>query len=188
MLSFGTGSNLRHVPVHDMVAEMDQQVCATLPVFHALTGCDTVSCFGGRGKKSAWNTWKVFPEVTAAFAELLLMDSSISDSTMAVLERFVVVLYDRTSGLYSINESRKHLFTQKGRSMENLPPTFEALKQHIKRAMYQANCWNKALCCQQELPKPIDWGWKKTTSGWAPPVDYPTSSIRGLHCTHTMWV
>ena len=41
-LSFGTGLNLRHIPVHEVAAEMDQQICATLPVFHALTGCDTV--------------------------------------------------------------------------------------------------------------------------------------------------
>ena len=25
-------------------------------IFHALTGCDTVSAFCGRGKKTAWNT------------------------------------------------------------------------------------------------------------------------------------
>ena len=29
-----------------------------LPMFHAFTGCDTVSFFGGKGKKTAWNTWR----------------------------------------------------------------------------------------------------------------------------------
>ena len=66
-LSFGTGSSLRYIPVHEVVAEMEHWICATLPMFHALTGCDTVSSFCGRGKKTAWNTWKVFPEATQAF-------------------------------------------------------------------------------------------------------------------------
>ena len=29
-------------------------------MFHALTGCDTVSFFGGTGKKTAWGGWKVY--------------------------------------------------------------------------------------------------------------------------------
>ena len=95
-LSFGTGSNLQHIPIHEVAAEMNQQVCATLPIFHAFTGCDTVSAFCGRGKKTAWNIWKVFPEVTSAFEEFLLMQADISESAMAVLERFVVLLYGRT--------------------------------------------------------------------------------------------
>ena len=41
--------------------------CLALPMFHAFTGCDTVSSFSGRGKKTAWETWNVFPEVTDAF-------------------------------------------------------------------------------------------------------------------------
>ena len=61
-LAFGTRSNFRYIPVHDVVAGMDPRICATLPVFHALTGCDTVSAFSGRGKKTAWNTWEVFPK------------------------------------------------------------------------------------------------------------------------------
>ena len=68
-LSFGTGSNLQHM-------------------------CDTVSAFGGRSKKIGWNTWKVLPEVTSAFEEFLLTQADIRDSAMAVLERFVVLLYD----------------------------------------------------------------------------------------------
>ena len=52
-LLFGTGSNLRYIPVHEVVAEMEHRFCATLPMFHSLTGCDTVSSFCGRGKKNA---------------------------------------------------------------------------------------------------------------------------------------
>ena len=108
-IAFGTGSNFHYIPVHEVVAAMDPRVCATLHVFHAFTGCDTTSSFGGRGKKTAWNTWKVFPEVSAAFEDLLLMQDTISNSTISTLERFVILLYDRTSDLIEINEARKQL-------------------------------------------------------------------------------
>ena len=31
-----------------------------LPMFHSLTGCDTVSTFAGRRKKLSWVVWNVF--------------------------------------------------------------------------------------------------------------------------------
>ena len=40
---------------------MDSRIFATIPMFHAFSGCDTVSAFCGRGKKTAWITWEEFP-------------------------------------------------------------------------------------------------------------------------------
>ena len=42
--------------------------------------------------------------------------SAIED-WMEVLERFVVLLYDRTSSQESVNQARTQLFTQKGRAI-----------------------------------------------------------------------
>ena len=72
-LAFGTGSNFRYIPKHEVVANMDPRICANFPMFHAFTACDTVSAFCGRAKKTAWNTWKVYPEVSKAFEEFPLM-------------------------------------------------------------------------------------------------------------------
>jgi len=73
------------------------------------------------------------------------MQTEISDMAMETLERFIVLLYDRTNNIMTVNNSRKHLVTQKTRSLKNLPPTREVLKQHIKRARYQSICWKRAL-------------------------------------------
>ena len=154
--------------IHEIFAGLDPRICTTLPVFHAPTGCDTVSVFGGRGKRTAWNTWKVFPDVTAAFEHLLLTEDNLSESVISVLERFVILLYDRTSDLALVNDARKWLFTQKSWTLNNIPPTQAALRQHIKRASYQANCWNKAMIPNPEFPSPSHWGWWKDTTGWQP--------------------
>ena len=94
------------------------------------------------------------------------MQTDLSESAVETVQQFVVLLYERTSGITDVNESRKHLFTQKGRSLNDLSPTLDALKQHTKQAIYQSNCENRALISQQELPNPADWGKKKGSTGW----------------------
>ena len=96
------------------------------------------------------------------------MEDNLSESVISVLERFVVLLYDRTSDLELVNDARKWLFTQKSRTLDNIPPTQAALRQHIKRASYQANCWNKAMIPNPEIPSLSHWGWWKDTTGWQP--------------------
>ena len=50
------------------------------------------------------------------------MQADISESDMSTMEKFVVLLKDRTSGIMRVSGgSRKYLFTQKGRGLENVP-------------------------------------------------------------------
>ena len=65
---------------------------ASLPMLHALTGCDTVSFFSGKGKQTAWDTWSVFLAVTDVLADLSSIPESIPDDYMPPIERFVVLL------------------------------------------------------------------------------------------------
>ena len=141
-MAFGTGGHFWFIPIHEVAAAVVPRKFANLPLFHALTGCDTVSSFAGIGKKTSWAAWNVYPEVTDAFDELMHMADPISDRTLEVIERFVVLMYSRTSDLSRVDDARKQLFAQKSRSLENILPTQAALEQHLERARYQCNCWN----------------------------------------------
>lgn len=55
-VSFGSGKNFRHIPVHEIARSLSPERCIGLPMFHAFTGYDTVSFFNGRGKEMAWET------------------------------------------------------------------------------------------------------------------------------------
>ena len=167
-VAFGTGKHFRYLAAHDMAAALGVDKCIALPVFHALTGCDTVSFFGGRGKKSAWDVWKVHDAVKATFCTLASTPTRASlDDCMPALERFVVLLYDRTSCEVEVNTARKHLFTQKSRSIDALPPTRAALLEHSKRAAFMAgHCWAQVATPCPQLPSPADWGWSKNDGGW----------------------
>ena len=80
------------------------------------------------------------------FANLNLLGSSfdISDQLCKMCEAFVCRLYG--SKVYTtINNLRYHMFATKAAQGHQLPPTQDALKQHIRRANYQAGVWLCAL-------------------------------------------
>lgn len=150
-----------------MANKLELSTCASLPMFHAFTGCDTIAAFAGRWKKPSWEIWKAFPEVTEAFNELIQIQGDVSELTKS-LEHFVVLLYDRSSDTMEVIEARKQLFTQKSRALEYIPPTKAALEQHIKWATYQANVWSKTVVPDPELPNPYGWSWVKEAMGCQP--------------------
>ena len=41
----------------------ERSMSYALPMFHALTGCDTVASFVRHGKKTAWSTWESLLEL-----------------------------------------------------------------------------------------------------------------------------
>ena len=97
-----------------------------LPIFHAFSGCDTTSFFCGKGKKSVMRTWKSYPQVTDVFLnmqEYPFEEMSYASPHFQKLERLTVLMYDKSSQLHSVNTARRELFSKKGRSLENIPPT-----------------------------------------------------------------
>ena len=123
-VAFGAGKNIRYIAVHDIAKCLGYAKSSALPAFHAFTGCDQTSAFGGRGKKSAWENWSSFPDITSSFLVLGMAPSLESLNQLHTIERFVVLLYDKTCSASNVNEARKYLITQKGRSIECIPSFF----------------------------------------------------------------
>ncbi|KAG7169075.1 hypothetical protein Hamer_G024294 [Homarus americanus] len=120
---------------------------AALPMFHALTGCDTVSSFSGHGKKTAWAIWAVYPDLTEALLKLSAASKVILEDAMHIIERFVILLYDRISSCMDINKVRRKLFAKKN-NVQLIPPTEAALEEHVKRAvMSGAKPWYHHHSC-----------------------------------------
>ena len=62
-------------------------------------------------QKSAWDTWKAFDEVTATFLAVCTGPVEVNEDHVASLERFTILLYDRTSNVVNIDEACQELFT-----------------------------------------------------------------------------
>ena len=163
-IEFGVGKSKQWIPIHEIAAELGEEVCRALLFWYSLSGCDTVSQFQGKGKKTGWQTWKRFPEVTEAFINC----SSLNEPTcsdLKLIERFVVLLYDRSSSCSDVNECRRQLFVKQARAIDNCPPTQDALVQHIRRAVLQASIWAKCLDITQLDVDINNWGWSVDSSG-----------------------
>ena len=167
-IAFGKRDNFRWMPIHDICKLLGPRSKA-LPFFHAFTGCDTVSAFVGKGKKSAWQAWNVDEEATEVFRSLSTATDTISQSEMDTLEQFVVIMYDRSSTTCKVDEARFDLFARKQRAYDAIPPTQAALTEHVKRAVFQAgHVWGQSTVTEQQLPSPSNWGWSKQNNVWVP--------------------
>jgi len=70
------------------------------------------------------------------------------------MERFL--LYDRTSTSTDVDKTHCKLFARKN-NVQLIPQTSAALKQHVRRAVYQGrHVWSQALLSAPALPSPID--------------------------------
>ena len=127
---------------------------------------DNVSGFKGKGKKSFYQTWSVFPEITETFVRLSQFPVCLEEKDIQILEKFIALLYDKSSTTESVDTTRKLLFMHKNTQFDFLPPTFAALKQHISRAVYQASIiWGQALEQEPVFSCPKNWGWKINADG-----------------------
>jgi hypothetical protein len=121
-IAFGVGKHFRYIPAHEISRQLGPQKATALPMLHALSGCDVTSFFCGKGKKSAWDTWSVSPEVTDTLVMLASKPDVISEDNMDKMERFIVHMYDRTSEHTTVNEARQQLFSKSSKTIEILPP------------------------------------------------------------------
>ena len=151
---------------------------------HAISGCDTTSAFWGKGKKSFWQAWIAFEEVTDTFVYLASHPFKPIDSNcenFCKIERLIVLVYDKTSTSLSMNQTRRELFCLKNATMERMPPTQNALLQNTKRAVYQASIWVTSTKAPQMIPSPVDYGRGQVDNVWNPL--WPTVPELSKACT-----
>ncbi|KAJ8358245.1 hypothetical protein AAFF_G00020150 [Aldrovandia affinis] len=121
-VAFGQGQHLRWVPVHDLCCTLAEKSKGML-FFHAFTGCDVVSAFRGKGKKSAWQTWDVCDEASGVFSKLSQYPPVVDDEDLKTLEKFVVMMYDRSSTAEGVDDARLDMFARsRGRMKPFLQP------------------------------------------------------------------
>ena len=67
-----------------------------------VTRCPILAC---KGKATAWEVWRAYPQVTGEFLSLATGPGSLPDNCFATLHRFVVLLFDQT--MYKSNQQRE---------------------------------------------------------------------------------
>jgi len=121
-------------------------------------------------KKTAWNAWAAFPEITDTFITITQdpVSFTLDSQHMQRLQQLTVLMYCRST---SVNEAKKLLFTVGLKPLESIPPTQHALFQHTTRALLiAAFIWKDSLSKSPSVPSPDEWGWQwnDRTKAWVP--------------------
>ena len=151
----------KYYNIIEIAKKLGKDVCMALLFFYCLTGCDTVSSLTGKGKCKAWDTWfnaEIKDEFTRIFKELGDQPEVVTMEQMEIIEQFICLLYGVSEGSLAANRLNKF---QKSTDddLRKLPPSREALSQHVKRSCYQAGyLWQESLS-DLVLPEPTEWGW-----------------------------
>src|SRR6218665_849186 len=110
--------------------------------FHAFSGCDNVSVFKGKRRKMLFQTWSNFPEATQTFMKLSSQHQMVNSHDLNVLEKFTVMLYERSSSESNMDSTRRTLFTQKNR-----PYNLISRLRFMQKCLRQDNDVTKLLLC-----------------------------------------
>lgn len=152
MVLTGTKLRTRYIDIKKICAKYSSNVIKALPGIHAISGCDSVNAFSGKGKKKTFELMQQ-PHLCS------LMDNLGSEIPPPdSYEAFVCRLYGCPS-FTDINNLRYHLFCKKTLQSNQLPPCKDSLIKHVQRANYQCYIWKRALECNPDIPSPDGNGW-----------------------------
>ena len=136
-----------------------------------------------KSKKTAFQIWKSYPEGTEVFQSLSSPQVTIIDEQFKVLQRFVILMYSRTSAHENVNIEQKTMFAmfaQGTRRIENIPTTEAALEQHHEGRISSWPCLGSHTRPYPRASKSRRVGVASCTRGVDPNVDHPTGCIKSM--------
>ena len=162
-LKAGTIKKPKFVPAHEIRMELGlaDQVYETLPAFHSITGCDTVSYIAGHTKKTAWNVFLKHNHLLTDLGK----SPQPSDQVSGDAEKFICEVYKTPAE--NCDKAGIERFS-KCHATESLPPSSDAAKYHIQRAAFQSFIWRQADQPQPEVPSPTECGWSMVEGTLSP--------------------
>ena len=101
----------------------------------------------------------IFLKHTPIFACSASSLQLISDNDHNVIERFVISIYNKASICTGVNQCGRDLFLKESRMVENITPTLDALRLHMKTARLQSrwvirsNAYQFFICYHVCVPK-----------------------------------
>ena len=123
--------------------------------------------FCGKGKCKVYDIWlksSQNDDLIEVFIQLGETPAEVTPNMMNVLESYVLDLYG--SKHTTLGAARLDKFNKStANDLRSLPPSKEALRQHVLQASYQAGyLWWQSVE-ELKIPDPEQWGWKLDSMG-----------------------
>ncbi len=148
----GTQRKRRYIPIQEIHGELEPNVRSNLLAFHAVTRLWYY--------ESVWWTWETYSieNVYCAPRTSRWIGQNWPEwRSEESVEWFVIKLYGPTTDVVSVGPLRAWLFRSK--QPDALPPTQDALRQHIARSSYQTKIWHNFLTPAPALPSVLHCVW-----------------------------
>ena len=178
-----TGGHAKFIDTKKIRQEIGEMKAQAVLGLHTFTGCDTISCFKGKGKSKPLKIMMKSPKYQAAFSELGV-SWTLTDELFEVLEAFVCELYGWKET--NIDTVRFNCFRFDHLSDTTMPPSKDSLKLHAIRANYQAKIHRGSLKQYILSPSPAQHGWKligsDVTMKWSTMPVAPDAVQKYVHC------
>ena len=161
-LVFRTGNarDIRDIDTGKVCNSLSANYTVATLGWHSVTGCDQTARFDGKLKNDFYKTFEsASPEVLESLGYLGTDTSESSQVTVKGVHQFVIDTYSKSSNVTSLSEFRWKIFSQNQKSIENLPPTKDALHCKILRSHYIKYLLKSALLpvvCKRD---PTLYGW-----------------------------
>ena len=143
--------------INEIRRNLGDECAKSLPVIHAISGCDTTSKLYGIGKGSVMGKCNLIKNEVAPF----LSETATHEEIEAAGRKILSLMYGEKNHS-NLNRIRKNKFEQsviksmKTVVIQKLPPTNNAAKYHSYRVYYQVQVW----LGNASLHEATDWGWQ----------------------------
>ena len=160
-ISFKTGNTVNMISLNNIASGLGVTTCKAMALFHAFTGSDSTSSFKYKGKRYCFKRKDEVPSLLKEFATTASTPFLISPELREVVSHFVCKLYsdEPITDDTNVDLVRMNVFCHKTRDVERIPPTSDALNQHLKRCVFQASIWTTAHKSLALVPSPSNHGW-----------------------------
>ena len=169
-ISLKRGKSTKMIFLNNIASSLGATTCKAMALFHAFTGSDSTSSFKFKGKRYCFRMKDKVPTLMEEFASVASTPFHISPKLKEVAMQFVCKLYynESIADDSTVDLVRMKVFCHKIRDVERIPPTSDALDQHLKRSVFQVSVWTTAHEPLPSIPNPINYGWKEKDSKLVP--------------------
>ncbi len=160
-ISFKTGKTVNMISLNNIASILGVTTCKALALFHAFTVSDSTSAFKYKGKRYCFKRKDEVPSLLSEFATITSTPFHISPELKKVVHYFVYKLYsdELITDDTNLDLVRMRVFCHRTQDVERIPPTSDALDQHLKRSVFQASIWITAHEPLALVPSPCNHGW-----------------------------
>ena len=138
-VEFGAGVKRKWIALHQLAHSLSPPKSGSFLIMAYINRMWYCFFFSWKRKEVSLGDLEMLSQSNRGFSSIIKpFDGVLSDNSISAIERFICLMYGKTTYISNVNNCWRMLFMKKSKTVSKIPPTRNALIQHVKRAEYQA--------------------------------------------------